>query len=150
MRVVVQRVSSASVKVDDKITGQINCGCLIYLGIEEADEEADADWLVNKIRQLRIFNDDKGVMNLSVEEVNGELLIISQFTLHAKTKKGNRPSYIRAARPEKARLLYNYFIKQFSETTGLNVQSGVFGAYMEVLSVNDGPVTILVDTKNKE
>jgi len=150
MRVVIQRVSSASVKVDDEITGQINRGCLVYLGIEEADEETDADWLVNKIRQLRIFNDNKEVMNLSVEEINGELLIISQFTLYAKTKKGNRPSYIRAAQPEKALLLYKYFIGQLAKTTTLNVQSGIFGAHMEVFSINDGPVTILIDTKQKE
>ena len=150
MRVVVQRVTEATVKVAGKVAGQINRGCLIYLGIEDADDETDVDWLVKKISQLRIFDDEKGVMNLSLLDVNGEVLIISQFTLYAKTKKGNRPSYIRAAEPEKANQLYNYFIAEFSKTDNLKIQSGVFGAHMAVSSVNDGPVTILIDTKNKE
>ena len=150
MRVVIQRVAEAAVKVAGETVGQINRGCLIYLGIEDADDETDADWLVNKISQLRIFDDEKGVMNLSLLDVQGEVLIISQFTLHAKTKKGNRPSYIHAAKPEKAEKLYNYFIRQFSKNDKLKVQSGVFGAHMAVSSVNDGPVTILIDTKNRE
>ncbi len=150
MRVIVQRVSFASVKVNEDIIGQIAGGLLVFVGVEEADNENDADWLMNKIRQLRIFNDDNGVMNLSVEEVKGELLIISQFTLYAKTKKGNRPSYIRAAQPEKAKVLYSYFVKRFSDMAGLKVQTGIFGAHMEVSSVNDGPVTIWMDTQNKE
>jgi len=150
MRVVIQRVSKALVRVNNVVTGQIKKGALIYLGIEEADDKTDAVWLVNKIKQLRIFDDDKRTMNLSVQDIYGEILIISQFTLHAKTKKGNRPSYVRAAHQEKATQLYNFFIQQFIETTTLKIQTGIFGARMMVESVNDGPVTIIIDTKNKE
>jgi len=150
MRVVVQRVSMAQVFVEGKMKSEIASGCLIYLGIEQADDETDADWLVKKISHLRIFDDDSGVMNLSLLDISGEVLIVSQFTLHAKTKKGNRPSYIRAANPEKAEDLYNYFIRKFKDETALTVKSGVFGAHMKVSSRNDGPVTILIDSKNRE
>ncbi len=150
MRVVVQRVSMAQVVIEGEINSEIASGCLIYLGIEQVDDETDADWLVNKISLLRIFDDDNGVMNLSLIDVSGEVLIVSQFTLHAKTKKGNRPSYIRAAGSEKAEYLYNYFIRRFMNETSLTVQSGVFGAHMKVSSLNDGPVTILIDSKNRE
>jgi len=150
MRVVVQRVSMSQVFVEGKMKSEIASGCLIYLGIEQADDKTDADWLVKKINHLRIFDDDSGVMNLSLLDISGEVLIISQFTLHAKTKKGNRPSYIRAASSEKAEDLYNYFIRRFKDETTLTVKSGVFGAHMKVSSRNDGPVTILMDSKNRE
>lgn len=150
MRVVVQRVTEAQVVVEGKIKSEIASGCLIYLGIEQADDKEDADWLVKKISHLRIFDDDSGVMNLSMLDISGEVLIISQFTLHAKTKKGNRPSYIRAAGAEKAEYLYNYFIRKFKNETALTIKSGVFGAHMKVSLLNDGPVTILMDSKNRE
>lgn len=150
MRVVIQRVSKASVSIAGKINGEIGKGLLILLGIEEADTEEDAKWLSGKISRLRIFNDEDGVMNLSVKDVDGEILVVSQFTLHAGTKKGNRPSYIRAAKPETAVPLYEYFIKQMEQDLGKPLQTGKFGAMMDILLVNDGPVTIIIDTKNKE
>lgn len=150
MRVVIQRVSKASVSIAGKINGEIGKGLLILLGIEEADTEEDVQWLSGKISRLRIFNDEDGVMNLSVKDVDGEILVVSQFTLHAGTKKGNRPSYIRAAKPETAVPLYEYFIKQMEQDLGKPLQTGKFGAMMDILLVNDGPVTIIIDTKNKE
>jgi D-aminoacyl-tRNA deacylase len=150
MRVVVQRVSEARVTVEGNTVGSIGSGLLILLGIETEDEGEDADWLCRKIAQLRVFNDDKGIMNLSVQDVSGELMVISQFTLHAKTKKGNRPSYIRAAAPGKAIPMYHRFIATLEEITGKKVAAGEFGAAMEVSLTNSGPVTLLIDTKNKE
>ena len=149
MRAVIQRVSEASVKIEGTEHNVIGKGLLVLLGIEAADNQEDINWLVNKIAGLRIFGDDDGVMNLSVEDVNGELLIISQFTLHANIKKGNRPSYINAANPDIAIPIYEDFIKLLSQRTGKQAKSGVFGADMKVALVNDGPVTIIIDTKNK-
>ena len=150
MRVVIQRVSKASVSIDDKRFSSINSGLLVFAGIEEADDETDVEWLSAKITQLRIFNDAAGVMNLSILDTGGEIMVVSQFTLHAKTKKGARPSYIRAARPEKAIPLYNLFVEKLSELNKKPVATGKFGAMMEVELVNDGPVTIIIDTKEKE
>jgi len=150
MRIVIQRVSSAQVTVNGKITGEIGSGLLVLLGIEEADGQEDVDWLSGKIVNLRIFADDQGVMNRSVIEINGDILVVSQFTLHASTRKGNRPSYIRAAKPEIAIPLYEQFVRKLSEDMGKPVSSGIFGAMMEVSLVNDGPVTIIMDTKVKE
>jgi D-tyrosyl-tRNA(Tyr) deacylase len=150
MRVVIQRVRKASVTINGKIKSDIKKGLMILVGIETADTDEDINWLCNKISQIRIFDDDKGVMNLSVMDTGGEILIVSQFTLHAMTKKGNRPSYIRAASPEAAILLYQKFILVLSKITGKEVLSGEFGAKMEVELINDGPVTIVIDTKNKE
>lgn len=150
MRAVIQRVTQASVKIEDEVTGKIGQGLLVLLGIEEADEEIDIEWLSGKISRLRIFDDDDGVMNRSVCEVNGEILLISQFTLHAGTKKGNRPYYIKAAPPEIAIPLYERFKIQLGRDLGKPVQTGEFGSYMLVSLVNDGPVTIMIDTKNKE
>lgn len=150
MRTVIQRVLSASVTIGDRTTGPIGSGLLIFLGIEESDDLTDVEWLSAKIVNLRIFNDPRGVMNLSVAETGGELLVVSQFTLHASTRKGNRPSYIRAARPDKAVPLYEGFIRRLQELTGKPVKTGEFGAMMQVRLLNDGPVTILIDTKNKE
>lgn len=150
MRVVIQRVSEASVTIDNKIYSQINKGMLILIGIEEEDTQEDIDWLSGKISRLRIFDDEKGVMNLSVIDTKGEMLIISQFTLHASTKKGNRPSYIKAAIPKIAIPLYENFIETIKRETLLNVKTGIFGADMKVALINDGPVTIIIDSKNKE
>jgi D-tyrosyl-tRNA(Tyr) deacylase len=150
MRLVIQRVSSASVKVDGSVVSEIGNGLLILAGIEDADSAEDIDWLVKKVCQLRIFSDSEGVMNLSVQDVSGEMIVVSQFTLHASTKKGNRPSYIRAARPETAIPLYEKLVSEFSETLGKPIGTGIFGAHMEVSLVNDGPVTIIIDSKNKE
>jgi D-tyrosyl-tRNA(Tyr) deacylase len=150
MRVVLQRVASASVSVDDSVTGSIEQGILILVGFEEFDTFDDIDWMVNKLCNLRIFDDNQGVMNLSITDIGGEFLVVSQFTLHAKTKKGNRPSYINAARPEVAIPLYNRFVKRLLEQSELSVKEGVFGAKMLVSLENDGPVTIIIDTKNKE
>jgi D-aminoacyl-tRNA deacylase len=150
MRVVIQRVSSASVSVDKKIIGSCSAGLLILAGIEELDTEEDAAWLSAKLVKLRIFSDAEGKMNLSLKEVDGEMLVVSQFTLHASTKKGNRPSYILAARPEKALPLFNVFVEMLKKESGKTVATGEFGAHMEVSLVNDGPVTITIDTKNKE
>ncbi|WP_421921073.1 D-aminoacyl-tRNA deacylase [Marinifilum sp.] len=150
MRVVIQRVSKASVTVENEIVGQINEGLMILVGIENEDNKEDADWLTKKICNLRIFDDENGVMNKSLLDVKGNILTVSQFTLHAKTKKGNRPSYIAAAKPDISVPIYEYFVKELERESGTNVQTGKFGAHMEVALVNDGPVTIIIDTKNKE
>jgi D-aminoacyl-tRNA deacylase len=150
MRAVIQRVNKASVKIDQKIYSEIGPGLMVLIGIEETDNIEDITWLCSKIIQLRIFNDSAGVMNLSVKETHGDILAVSQFTLHAKTKKGNRPSYIKAANPDIAIPLYNSFINSLSELLGKEVKTGKFGAMMEVELINNGPVTILIDTKNKE
>jgi len=150
MRVVIQRVSEASVKIHGKIKGQINKGLLVLLGIESEDTNEDITWLISKITNLRIFNDDQGIMNLSVMEINGEIIVISQFTLHASTKKGNRPSYIKAARPEIAIPLYERFVSELENIFGKEIQTGEFGADMKVALNNDGPVTIIIDSKNRE
>jgi D-aminoacyl-tRNA deacylase len=150
MRAVIQRVSKASVAIEGRIKACIGPGILVLAGIEEDDNISDVEWLANKIVLLRIFNDYNGMMNLSVLETGGNIMVISQFTLHAKTKKGNRPSYIKAARPEKAIPLYESFIRKLSELSGKETASGKFGAMMQVELVNDGPVTILIDTKEKE
>jgi len=150
MRVLIQRVSEAYVKIDDEINGEINQGMLILLGVEDADDELDADWLIQKVKGLRIFSDSDGKMNLSLADVKGEYLVISQFTLHASTKKGNRPSYIKAARPEKAIPLYEYFIGKLKTVSNSKVATGIFGADMKIMLINDGPVTISIDSKNRE
>ena len=150
MRVVVQRVAEASVQVGEELVSSIGRGLLILLGIEEGDDESDAEWLASKIVQMRIFNDDAGKMNRSVIDIDGDILVVSQFTLHASTKKGNRPSFIRAARPEKAIPLYEYFIASVVKRLSKSVATGTFGAYMQVRLVNDGPVTIIIDSKNRE
>jgi D-tyrosyl-tRNA(Tyr) deacylase len=150
MRVVIQRVSTASVTIEGKVKSVIQKGLLVLAGFEGSDKDEDLDWTCKKITQLRIFDDPNGGMNLSVKEINGEILAVSQFTLHAKTKKGNRPSYIQAAPPEISVPLYNLFVKVLSENLGKEVQTGEFGAHMMVGLVNDGPVTIIIDSKNKE
>lgn len=150
MRAVIQRVTRASVTIQNKVRSEIGNGLLILVGIEEADNEADVEWLCNKIVQLRIFDDSNGIMNLSVKETEGNILAISQFTLHAKTRKGNRPSYIRAAHPDTAIPLYNRFVTRLSELMGKETGTGEFGAMMKIELVNDGPVTIIIDTKEKE
>ena len=149
MRVVIQRVTKASVTVDEKQISAIESGLLILVGIENLDSQEDIDWLSNKIVNLRIFNDDQGVMNNSLLENNGDVIVVSQFTLHASTKKGNRPSYINAARPETAVPIYEAFVKALELKLGKKVGTGVFGADMKVALLNDGPVTILMDSKNK-
>jgi D-tyrosyl-tRNA(Tyr) deacylase len=150
MRAVIQRVRSASVTIEDKLWSEIGQGLLVLVGIEEADDDSDIDWLCNKIVNLRIFDDDQGIMNRSILETGGQILAVSQFTLHAKTKKGNRPSYIKAARPEHAQPLYKKFVDLLSSLLQKDVKTGEFGAMMMVALVNDGPVTIIIDTKNKE
>ena len=150
MRVVIQRVSEASVTIDQKIKSKIEAGLLILLGIEPDDQEEDILWLVKKISNLRIFPDEKGVMNKSIVDKSFEMLVISQFTLFASTKKGNRPSYIRAARPDVAIPLYEKFVQKLQQTSQLKVGTGTFGADMKVALINDGPVTICIDSKNKE
>lgn len=150
MKAVIQRVSEASVTIEGNKTAEIQKGLLVLVGFEDADTQEDIDWLVSKIMNLRIFGDAHGVMNLSVKEVNGDLVIVSQFTLHAQTKKGNRPSYIKAAKPEVAVPLYDKFIRCCQAEIGKKVQTGQFGADMKVALVNDGPVTIIIDTKNKD
>ena len=150
MIAVLQRVSEASVKIDNTISGTINYGLLVLLGIEETDNQEDIDWLVKKIVNLRVFDDENGVMNINIKDSNGDLLIISQFTLHASTKKGNRPSYIKAARPEVAIPLYESFVKTAELNLEKSVKTGEFGADMKVSLVNDGPVTIIIDTKDKK
>ena len=150
MRAVIQRVSEASVEIEDQIKGKIGKGLLVLLGIEDADTSEDIGWLSGKITRLRVFDDENGVMNLPLTEIDGNILLISQFTLHASTKKGNRPSYIKAAKPETAVPLYEKFIKQIETELGKPIETGEFGAYMKVSLVNDGPVTIVIDTKNRE
>lgn len=150
MRVVIQKVTEASVSIENQTVASIDKGLLVLVGIEDGDTNEDIAWLSSKIVNLRVFDDDNGVMNLSVKEVEGEVFIVSQFTLHASTKKGNRPSYIKAARPEVAIPIYEAFIKQVESLLGKKVPTGQFGAMMQVSLCNDGPVTILIDTKNKE
>jgi D-tyrosyl-tRNA(Tyr) deacylase len=150
MRVVIQRVSEASVKVDGEIISAIKKGILILVGIEDTDSMEDIEWLTTKIVQLRIFDDENGVMNLSVKDIGGEITVVSQFTLHASTKKGNRPSYIRASKPDFAIPMYEKFIISIESALGKKVGTGKFGAMMDVALVNDGPVTIIIDSKNKE
>ena len=150
MRAVIQRVTSASVNINHSEVGKINLGFLILLGIEEADSREDIEWLSKKITQLRIFGDEQGSMNLDIKEVGGDILLVSQFTLHAKTKKGNRPSFIKAARPEQAIPLYEGMINQLQKDLGKKIQTGEFGAMMDISLVNSGPVTIFIDSKNKE
>lgn len=149
MRVVIQRVSEASVKIEGAIVAQIKTGLLVLVGIENEDTEEDLQYLVSKIIGLRIFNDENGVMNLSIQDVDGEICVVSQFTLHAATKKGNRPSYIKAAKAEVSIPLYETFLQKLSQELGKEIPSGQFGADMKVSLVNDGPVTILIDSKNK-
>ncbi len=148
MRAIIQRVSKASVTVDNNVTGSIGRGLMILLGIEDADTDEDIAKLISKITNLRIFNDDEGVMNVSVKDVGGDILVVSQFTLFADTKKGNRPSYIRASKPPVAIPMYEKVIASFSAELGKPVQTGIFGADMQVLLVNDGPVTIFIDTRS--
>jgi D-aminoacyl-tRNA deacylase len=150
MRTLIQRVTEASVTVEGEIKGKISAGLLVFVGIEAADEHEDIDWLVRKLLQMRIFNDADGVMNRSVVDIDGEVLVISQFTLHASTKKGNRPSYIKSAKPEIAIPLYERFVETLEQQLQKKVQTGVFGADMKVALLNDGPVTIWLDSKNKE
>ena len=150
MKAAIQRVTSATVTINNQITGQIQSGLLVFVGIEAADSQEDIQWLSSKIANLRIFADEDEVMNKSVKDVDGEILIVSQFTLHASTKKGNRPSYIKAAKPEISIPLYEAFLVQMEIDLDKKVQSGTFGADMKIALVNDGPVTILMDTKNKE
>ena len=150
MRSVAQRVTHASVTSDGKVKSEISLGMLVLLGIEEADTQEDVDWLCQKLSKLRIFSDENDAMNLDINQVGGSFLVVSQFTLHALTKKGNRPSFIRAARPEQAIPLYEQFLKRLAEVSGREVQSGEFGAMMEVELLNDGPVTIIMDSKRKE
>lgn len=150
MRTVLQRVSKASVTVNDKIVSSIESGLLVLLGIENADTKEDIDWLTNKILNLRIFNDDDGVMNQSVVDIEGDIIVVSQFTLQASTKKGNRPSYIKAAKPEVAIPIYENFVQVLERKLEKKVGTGIFGADMKVELLNDGPVTITIDTKNKE
>lgn len=150
MRAVIQRVTHASVTTEKTVLSKIDAGLVVLIGIEEADNREDIEWLCNKIVQLRIFNDSNGIMNLSVMDTGGDIIVVSQFTLHAKTKKGNRPSYINAARPETAIPLYESFVNRISELLGKQAGTGQFGAMMSVEIINDGPVTIIIDTKNKD
>lgn len=150
MKVVLQRVLESSVTINNEIVAQIENGLLVLVGIEDTDNKEDIDWIASKIAKLRIFGDENQVMNLSVKDIKGEVLVVSQFTLHALTKKGNRPSYIKAARPEIAIPLYEAFVHQMEIELGKKIQTGQFGADMKVALINDGPVTIIIDTKNKE
>jgi D-tyrosyl-tRNA(Tyr) deacylase len=150
MRALIQRVSEASVRVDGVVIGSIGKGLLVFLGIEDADNIEDIQWLSGKITNMRLFNDDQGLMNLALKDVEGEILLVSQFTLHASTKKGNRPSYIKASKPEVAKPLYEKMILQLTADAGKQIQCGIFGADMKVSLLNDGPVTIIIDSKNKE
>jgi D-tyrosyl-tRNA(Tyr) deacylase len=150
LKTVIQRVSSASVTIDSKIVADIQKGLLVLVGIEDADRQEDTDWLCQKITNLRIFGDENDVMNLSVKDIDGEIIVVSQFTLHASTKKGNRPSYLKASKPEVAIPMYENFVKQIEKELGKKVQTGIFGADMKVALLNDGPVTIVMDSKNKE
>ena len=150
MKAVIQRVSQASVTIDGKVTAEIQKGLLVLIGIEDADGADDIQWLTSKIANLRIFGDENEVMNLSVKDVDGAMIVVSQFTLHAQTKKGNRPSYIKASKPDVAIPLYEGFVRQMETELGKKIQTGEFGADMKVRLLNDGPVTIIIDTKNKE
>ena len=150
MKVVIQRVSAASVTIDNKIVAQIEQGLLVLDGIEDADNQEDINWLVSKIINLRIFNDESGTMNLSVKDIDGNIIVVSQFTLQASTKKGNRPSYIKASKPEIAVPIYENFLQKMRFELGKPIQSGVFGADMQVSLINDGPVTIVIDSKDRQ
>ena len=150
MRTIIQRVKNAEVKVEGEIIGKINQGLLVLVGFEEIEDQDDFDWMIKKVTQLRIFNDENGVMNKSVKDIDGEMLIVSQFTLHANCKKGNRPSYIRAAKPDVAIPYYEKFLKETEIVLGKDVQKGEFGADMKVSLLNDGPVTIVLDSKNRD
>ncbi|MFC2106937.1 D-aminoacyl-tRNA deacylase [Bacteroidota bacterium] len=150
MKLVVQRVSKASVIIDKKVVAYIGKGLLILLGIEEADGQEDIEWLCGKLGRLRIFNDENDIMNLSIQDVDGDIIVVSQFTLHASTKKGNRPSYIKAAKPETAIPLYKSFVKRLELELGKNIQTGEFGAMMDLEFINSGPVTIIIDSKNRQ
>ena len=150
MKAVIQRVSEASVTIEGNVKSKIEKGLLILLGIEDADTEEDIQWLCKKISNLRIFDDENGVMNLSVKDVNGSIIVVSQFTLHASTKKGNRPSYIKASKPDFAIPMYEKFVEELRIVSELDIQTGEFGADMKVALLNDGPVTIIIDTQNKE
>ena len=150
MRIVIQRVKQASVTIDNLVYSEIKNGLLILLGIEDSDTQEDIEWLCGKISRLRIFGDENGVMNKSVTDINGELLVVSQFTLHASTKKGNRPSYIRASKPDFAIPVYENFVKYLHQISNLSVKTGKFGAMMDVALINDGPVTIIMDSKQKD
>lgn len=150
MKVVIQRVSCASVTIDSKVVADIQTGLLVLVGIEDADNQEDINWLTAKIANIRIFGDENEVMNLSVKDVDGDVIVVSQFTLQANTKKGNRPSYIKASKPDVAIPLYENFVQQLEKDLGKKVQTGVFGADMKVLLLNDGPVTIAIDSKNRE
>ncbi|WP_395057364.1 D-aminoacyl-tRNA deacylase [Flavobacterium sp.] len=150
MKAVIQRVSQASVTIDSKIVAEIQKGLLVLVGIEDSDNQEDISWLTSKIINLRIFADENEVMNLSVKDIKGEIIVVSQFTLHASTKKGNRPSYIKASKPETAIPLYESFVSQLEIELGKKVQTGIFGEDMKVSLINDGPVTIIIDSKNKE
>ena len=150
MKAVIQRVSQSSVTINEQVAAQIQNGLLVLIGIEDADNQEDINWLTSKIANLRIFGDENDVMNLSLKDIDGEMIVVSQFTLHAATKKGNRPSYIKASKPEIAIPLYESFVQQMEIELGKKLQTGQFGADMKVSLVNDGPVTIIIDTKNKE
>lgn len=150
MRAVIQKVTRASLSIDSEVYSQIGEGLMVLLGIEDSDTNEDIEWLADKIRKLRIFEDENGVMNLSVEDVKGEMMIVSQFTLHASTKKGNRPTYIRASKPEFSKPMYESFVARTREVFAGKVATGVFGADMKIELVNNGPTTIIIDTKNKE
>lgn len=150
MKVVIQRVSEAAVTVDEKIIASIESGLLVLVGIEDSDNQEDIDWLVGKITKMRIFEDENQIMNCSVQEMKGDIIVVSQFTLHAATKKGNRPSYIKASKPEIAIPLYENFVLKMELEMGKKIQTGIFGADMKVSLINDGPVTIIVDSKNRE
>lgn len=150
MKIVLQRVSQTSVTVDEKKVADIQKGLLVLVGIEDADTQEDIDWLVGKITKIRIFGDENDVMNCSVQDIDGDIIVVSQFTLHASTKKGNRPSYIKAAKPEFAIPMYEKFVQSLEKEFGKKVQTGIFGADMKVNLLNDGPVTILIDSKNKD
>lgn len=150
MRAILQRVTEASVKIDNELYNKIGMGLLVLLGIEDADGPEDIEWLSRKITNMRIFDDGEGIMNLSIKDINGEILLVSQFTLHASTKKGNRPSYIKAAKPGRAVPLYEQMIKVMSSELGETILTGKFGAQMNVALINDGPVTIWIDSKNRE
>ena len=150
MRLIIQRVSKASVNIDSKVVGKIQRGFLVLVGIENADGTEDVNWLVQKLIGLRVFSDDEGKMNLSIKDVFGNILVVSQFTLFASTVKGNRPSFIKSAKPDFAITLYEYFVSKLKSETGLDIQTGVFGANMQIELVNDGPVTIFIDSQNKE
>ncbi|MET3027474.1 D-aminoacyl-tRNA deacylase [Flavobacterium sp. UW10123] len=150
MKVVIQRVSEATVTVDNKKTADIKKGLLVLVGIEEADTQEDIDWLAGKIIKMRIFGDENDVMNCSVQDIDGDIIVVSQFTLHASTKKGNRPSYIKAAKPDFAIPMYENFVRVIEKELGKKIQTGIFGADMKVSLINDGPVTIVVDSKNRE